>query len=108
MAGSIILDRDHVLGINTHDFDYMVERIRIAYPVEFDALEEQVFAPMDEGGMMFISLRKQGKEGVAAFHSALIRAIERDINEGTFPFRELLWEQLLALVRTDPRFEENE
>jgi len=104
MAGSIFLSKELRLPVSTQQFGYLVERIRTAFDADAQACLREIYSPMDDGGMNFISAENEGEAGFEAFFRAIVRANSAAASEGNYEAFAQLWADLLAKARLDPRF----
>ena len=102
MAGSIIVSKSLRLPTSTWVFDYLVDRIRNELTTQPTILGK-AFQPMDEGGMMFVSLAELSENEFSLFMQATARARDRAVD--ALPEAAYLpwWEKLLDLLSADPR-----
>lgn len=103
MAGTILVDDDSGLATSTVEFDYLVERIRHAFTKDDERFLQQIYEPLDEGGMTFISLTDTGVEGFRAFVRAAKQACSRAATEEGFAQHRKQWADLLDILERDPR-----
>lgn len=103
MAGAILVSDKNGVSLNSLDFDYIIEKIRPHFQVGEELLREEIYSPVDEGGMSFISLKEQSDEGFKAFLRATSLALEHDEREQAFSARKKSWEELVMMLRADPR-----
>jgi hypothetical protein len=110
MGGSIIVAKQNSVIMRTVDFDYLVERIRGAFPQDADAVKAkvQIYEPFDLGGMAFIVLDDQDARGFNIFYQAAEQARSLAAREEeAFARLEPLWNKLLTSLRWDPRYAPN-
>ncbi|WP_339385769.1 hypothetical protein [Burkholderia sp. Ac-20379] len=107
MAGTIMIAKNNMMGTSTLEFDYLVERIRAAFPVEYKSIASAVYEPLDEGGMTFISAIDLDQESYCVFSDAVHRAYKDSMREASFPLHESRWIDLLGIVENDPRSRES-
>jgi hypothetical protein len=104
MAGTILIAEEKVLATSTNDFDYLVERIRHSFLPEDASFLSEIYDPLDTGGMTFISLIEQEAVGFNAFVRTSKRAYHKATIEETFWKRKELWDELLNMLKADPRY----
>jgi hypothetical protein len=103
MAGTILVDDDCGLATSTIEFDYLVERIRQAFAKNDEKFMQEIYEPLDEGGMTFISLTDTGVDGFRAFVRAAKQACSRAAAEEGFAQHRKQWTELLEILERDPR-----
>lgn len=103
MGGTIIVSSERRVATSTSSFDYLVERIRS----EFDSSDLEfigaIYEPLDEGGMMYISLLETGSDGFNAFVRAADRARSTARSDGTLKKFHTVWEELFSALSADDR-----
>lgn len=104
MAGTILISDQSIIDLSTKDFDYFSERIRADFPADKQDLAEDLFSPIDEGGMAFISLIDASEEIFSAFCTAVFAAEKRAKVEQKFPLYSSQWDRLLNALQDDSRF----
>ena len=104
MAGSIFLSKELRLPVSTQQFGYLVERIRPAFDTDEQEHLREIYSPMDEGGMNFISAEHEGEAGFKALFYAVVKANSIAASEDNYGSFAPLWSDLLAKIRVDPRF----
>lgn len=104
MAGSIIISKDVRVPLSTNQFDYLVERVGSQFGPLDMRVKEEVYFPMDEGGMMFISAESLNAQDFAAFSRAVMKARVAAQAEASFSTFESVWALLLERLRQDARF----
>ena len=104
MAGTILISDNVGLATSTVEFDHLVERIRKAFVVGEEQLASDIYEPMDEGGMTFISVSDKDPEVLVAFGNAVMRAYLASQNEASFPSYKERWLELIGLIKSDPRW----
>ncbi|MFZ6768538.1 hypothetical protein ACO0LM_15880 [Undibacterium sp. Di26W] len=57
--------------VSTKQFDYLTERVRSGFSDSEKVFMGQIYSPMDDGGMMFISAESQEIEGLKVFLKAV-------------------------------------
>ena len=100
MGGAVFITSGNLLSTSTRAFDYLAERMRPHLRAE---VVTTAYAPMDEGGMTFISFESLG---TADFLHVLKVATELSHSESaSMPESPYLvwWERLLQLLRADVR-----
>jgi hypothetical protein len=110
MGGSIIVAKQNSVIMRTVYFDYLVERIRQAFPQDAEGLKAkiQIYEPFDLGGMAFIVLDNQDARGFNIFYQAAEQARSLAAREEeAFARLEPLWNELLTSLRWDPRYAPN-
>ncbi len=106
MAGSILISDQVGIALSTRDFDYLVERIRVEFPLNDRRWASEIFEPMDEGGMTFISLIDCSGDGFCSFFNAVLLAKKKAEDVEGYLFHAAQWEELLSSLRSDPRYAE--
>lgn len=74
MAGSIITSKGLILSINSFTFDYLVDRIAAQFDANDIHIKEEVYRPMEEGAMTFISARPLDAKKFSVFSRAVMKA----------------------------------
>jgi hypothetical protein len=100
MGGAVFITSGTLLPTSTRAFDYLIERLRPHLRADVVA---SAYAPMDEGGMTFISFESLGS---ADFQHVLKVATELSHSESAAtPESPYLvwWDRLLQLLRADVR-----
>lgn len=104
MAGTILVNDQSGLGTSTFEFDYLVERIRQAFAKDEEGFLQEIYRPLDEGGMTFVSLSQVGSDGFRAFARAARLACSRAATEEGFEHHRARWAELLHILERDPRY----
>ena len=104
MSGSVIISADLGVAMRSSDFDDIVERIRSEFGAEEMPIVEGIYAPLDDEGMDFISLRQVNGAAFACFVRAAERARVLAEARESFPMRRDAWEELFMKLAADPRF----
>lgn len=104
MAGTILIGEKKGLPLSTIEFDYLVERIRLAFNNVDEDFMREIYEPLDEGGMTFISLIGLNEKGFQAFAHATAQAYSQDSQEGAISKYKSRWNELLAVLADDPRY----
>lgn len=103
MAGAILVANNVGVSMNSVDFDYITEKIRSNFNKEEAAIREEIYSPVDDGGLSFISLTEQSDNGFNAFVRAASIAYESELKERPKPERWKCWDELMRTLRADPR-----
>lgn len=103
MAGSIIISKDVRVPVSTSQFDYLVGRIGDQFDSSGMRVKDEVYLPMEGGGMTFISTESLDSNGLAIFLAAVMRARTASQVEESFPLYENVWNQLIEKLRQDAR-----
>lgn len=97
------MSRGVLVSLNTMGLYYLIERIRVEFDEGDSRYRTSIYETLDEQGMPFLSLDERDCEGFNSFVKATKRAYEK---ERRLPsFREPLWSELIAKLKTDPRYE---
>jgi hypothetical protein len=104
LAGAIFISKELRLPVSTREFDYLAQRIRQAFDAECQAFLQEIYSPVDDAGMNIISAENGGEAGLHAFFRAVVRARLKDSGEPGYEVYARFWNDLLALIRLDPRF----
>jgi hypothetical protein len=104
MAGSIFVSKELRLPVSTMQFDYLVKHIADAFLPEEQGIRAEVFQPLEEGGMDFISAKALSASAFGKFSAAVERAHQSARLEKEFPVYQQLWNELLERVHADTRF----
>ncbi|WP_157099196.1 hypothetical protein [Novosphingobium rosa] len=100
MAGTILIDRDNGVALNSVGYHRILEAVRAQLNSEDARSTEGVFAPNDLEGMSFISLVEADTPTFRCFHSAAIAAYSGATESG-YTFTE--WDELMEKLKRDPR-----
>ncbi|WP_124922062.1 hypothetical protein [Burkholderia stagnalis] len=103
MAGSIVISKDVRVPVSTSQFDYLVSRIGDQFGLSDIWVKDEVYLPMEEGGMSFISTESLNSNGLSIFLTAVTRARTASQAEESFPLYENVWDQLIDKLRQDTR-----
>jgi hypothetical protein len=102
MAGAFVIAEGKALSMSGVDFEYLVQAIRGAFLDDEEKIKTEIYRPLDEGGMDFISLREQDNSCFKVF----FRATERAFCKASGVNRKCLWDELITLLKSDPRYVE--
>ena len=105
MAGAILISENNGVSLKSLDFDYIIEKIRPHFGVDEDLVREEIYSPVDDGGMSFISLKEQNDDGFNAFFRAASIVYESELREQPLSARRSSWDELMMALRSDPRAE---
>lgn len=105
MAGAILVAGNTGVSLNSLDFDYIIEKIRPRFNDGENFIMEQIYSPVDEGGMSFISLKEQNDDGFNAFLRAASIAYEIELKEQPLSAHRSSWDELIMVLRSDSRAE---
>ncbi|VWB21972.1 hypothetical protein [Burkholderia diffusa] len=103
MAGSIVISKDVRVPVSTSQFDYLVSRIGDQFGLSDIWVKDEVYLPMEEGGMSFISTESLNSNELSIFLTAVMRARTASQDEGSFLLYEGVWNQLVEKLRQDAR-----
>ncbi|WP_159082888.1 hypothetical protein [Burkholderia mayonis] len=103
MAGSIVIFKDIRVPVSTSQFDYLVSRIGDWFDSSDIWVKDEVYLPMEEGEMSFISTESLNSNGLSIFLTAVTRARTASQAEESFPLYENVWDQLVEKLRQDTR-----
>ncbi|QWT22147.1 hypothetical protein KPL74_09080 [Bacillus sp. NP157] len=107
MSGTIIFSPGHGVATSTINFDYLVERIRQSFDASDGDVISEIYDPLDQGGMTYISLADLSQEKFNAFVRAVRRAYSLAASDGSYHKFTVAWEELLAKLRADTRYLED-
>jgi hypothetical protein len=107
MAGTILIGKKSGLAVSSIEFDYMIDRIRGAFMPGEENIRKQVFEPLDDGGMTFISAADIDAHSYHVFSRAIRRAHEKAMLEESFPKHQTAWLDLIRMTDHDPRCSAN-
>jgi hypothetical protein len=105
MAGAILLAENNGVSLNSLDFDHIIEKIRPNFRDSEDLVRDEIYSPVDDGGMSFISLKEQSPDGFNAFFRAALIAYESETGEQPLSSYRSSWDELMTALRSDPRTE---
>jgi hypothetical protein len=103
MAGAILVAENIGISLNSSAFDHIIEKIRPNFGSGEDFFRDEIYSPVDDGGMSFISLREQNSDGFNAFVRAASIAYEREIGQQALSYYRHSWDELMTALRSDPR-----
>lgn len=103
MSGTIIVSPGHGVATSTVNFDYLVERIRQSFDAVDDEVVSEIYEPMDQGGMTYISLADLSQGKFNSFVRAVMRAHSLAASEESYHKFSAVWEELLAKLKVDSR-----
>ncbi|WP_175818888.1 hypothetical protein [Burkholderia sp. BCC0419] len=103
MAGSIVISKDVRVPVSTDQFDYLIGRIGDQFDSSGMQIKNEVYLPVEEGGMSFISTESLDSNDLAIFLTAVMRARTAAQAEGSFLLYENVWNQLVEKLRQDAR-----
>ncbi|MFZ6759284.1 hypothetical protein ACO0K9_18930 [Undibacterium sp. Ji50W] len=103
MAGTIFVSKDVRVSVSTNQFDYFTERVRSGFSDSEKVFMGQIYSPMDDGGMMFISAESQDIEGFNIFLKAVQKARKKSASEKNYSVYQVLWDELESKILSDPR-----
>ncbi|WP_279610789.1 hypothetical protein [Burkholderia stabilis] len=103
MAGSVTISKDVRVPVSTIQFDYLVSRIGDQFDSSDMWVKDEVYLPMEEEGMNFISTKSLNSNGLSIFLTAVMRARAASQAEDSFPLYENVWNQLVEKLRQDTR-----
>ena len=107
MAGAILVSEKNGVSFKSLDFDYIIEKIRAHFNSGDNVILNEIYSPVDEGGMSFISLVEQTGDGFNAFFRAASLAYGDEIRAGVLSGRKAEWDKLLIALRSDSRINSN-
>jgi len=99
MAGAILISERLGISLNSSDFDDIIEKIRENFADGALSIRDAIYAPIDEGGMSFVSLTEQGDTALLAFLHAAEAAYEKELQTGRLFSRKALWDALMSALR---------
>lgn len=89
--------------MSTRQFVEIAEAIRTEFSREEDDVMREVFSPIDDGEMTFISAMELSPGAFAVFASAVQRAHAACERRGDIIVNEGVWKKLLGGISDDPR-----
>lgn len=101
MAGSIIIAPGKGVALNSQGFDLIVSAIRKKLIVSAPDVIEDIFDPLDSGGMTFISVSASTPSEFMHFYEAAKSAFSEwnQSSQGAFPE----WQELIEKLAADER-----
>lgn len=103
MAGAIIVSESAGVSLNGLEFAHIIDAIRPILSVHDNSLVNQIWEPVDEGGMDFISVESLNVAGYQAFYESAREANARELQTNpASPFKRA-WGELLETLSADPR-----
>lgn len=103
MVGSIVISKDVRVPVSTSQFDYLVSRIGDQFDSSDMGVKNEVYLPVEEGGMSLISTESLNSNELAIFSTAVMRARAASQAEESFLLYENIWNQLVEKLRQDAR-----
>jgi hypothetical protein len=103
MAGAIIISENNGLSLNSLDFDYIIQKIRESFVEEEYSIRDEIYSPIDEGGMSFVSLRDRSDKEFEAFSRAAQLAYDKEVKENPMSDRKASWDALMSALRSELR-----
>lgn len=103
MAGAILVAENKGVSFNSLEFDYIIEKIRPHFGDQEHRVRDQLYSPVDEGGLSFISLTEQGRDGFNAFARAASIAYDGELKEQPLSMHRQSWDALMTALRADTR-----
>jgi|GEM_PF-2244749 len=104
MAGAILVSRGNGISMGGPAFRYMIEAIRAQMLASQGARYiPSIYFGHDESASDFISIVEQEANGFNWFYDAVLAASVASAGEGPEFFD--LWNELLDLLRADPRWD---
>jgi hypothetical protein len=112
MAGYVHITKDVGLSMSTISFNAIVEFPRKYFDSDSKEFESEIYEPVDEGGMDFISLIEQEASGFMVFYkvvNAAYKESERlgrcgNLDDQFYGMVMNTWAELLELLRADSRY----
>lgn len=104
MASAILISENSGFSISGVEFDYLVESIRKILTIKNRTLLNNIFQPLDEGGMDFISIESLSKTEFNEFHEAVILAYKGQIENSLNIKLHTTWKELLSKLEMDNRY----
>jgi hypothetical protein len=106
MSGTILIGEKNSIPLSTVAFDRLVEKIRAEFMGDESKYMDDIYSPLDDGGMTFISLKTQNGEGFRAFCRAVDRAYKKEASEESFHKYNDIWQTLMESLKSDSRHTE--
>ena len=103
MAGTILISKTSGVWLKSSQFDYIIEKIRQCFDDGQHDFRRQIYEPVDDGAMSFISLKEQSGDGLKAFLGAALRASENDLRDDPGSANKSTWDELIETLRADCR-----
>lgn len=104
MGGTVVVAHSRYATMSTRQFVGVAEAIRMEFSPEEDEVMREVFSPMDDGEMTFISAMELAPEAFAVFVRAVQRAHIVCRQRGNIIVNESVWQELLEAISIDPRY----
>jgi len=116
MAGFIFINDDDGLSVNSMTFNAIAEFTRPFFATTDKVYIDEVYAPLDEGGMDMLSLADQNVIGFNAYFRGISRAYNECLKAGKcgqladnyFDMVMKSWSELIELLENDSRFSKPE
>lgn len=104
MAGAILINEVDGVSMSGVEFGHITQAIRSLLQRQSPDILEEVYRPLDEGGMEFVSLKALDRKAFAVFFEAARRAygVEQSENPDS-PFKGA-WREFLERLLADSRF----
>lgn len=103
MAGAIIIADKRGVSMSGLAFQHIIGAIRPIIRARDEPLAEQIWEPIDEGGMDFVSLEFLDRDSYRVFCESVRDASERDLKANPDSVFRSTWGELLDSLSTDPR-----
>ncbi len=104
MGGSVVVCEGGSATMSTLQFVAIAEAIRLQFSEDEVEVMKEVFSPMDEGEMTFISAMELPQVEFAAFAAAVQKAHDAWQQGGQIMVGEDIWQELLDAISSDPRY----
>jgi len=104
MAGFISIAKGKGVSIGTSGFDYVVERTRRCFRPDEQAIQGEIYGPLDDEGMSLIEVDTQGEAGFNAFCRATELAYAEAVRDDPGNVPNSVWQELLRALQSDPRW----
>ncbi len=102
--GSVVVSESRSAGMSTHQFLRVAEAIRMEFSPQEGEVMREVFSPMDDGEMTFISAMELPQEAFAVFVRAVQNAHIACRQRGDIIVNEGVWQKLFDAISSDPRY----
>lgn len=103
MAGAILIGEKTGVSMSGVEFDHLVEAIRPFFATNSSAIVDEVYSPVDEGGMDFISVQSLSPDAFNSFRSAVLAAFKDELKRNPNSQFQNVWNEVLTKLDSDPR-----
>jgi hypothetical protein len=103
MAGTILINDKVGIAMSGVQFDHLVEAIRPYLREKSSTLVDEVYNPLDEGGMDFIFVESLNADEFKLFCDATSSAFDAEVKANPRTEFQNVWNEVLRNLTSDPR-----